>query len=208
MSPRPILLVASASLGLALALVLLQMRRPRADDPVPVASPVPAPAPRSAATHASSVHGGATARVQDELAELRAEVARLGAAPAPAEVLSPEEQQVRGDQRVAAQAALLAKAFAADTRDPGWSPQTERALRDAFAAAAPAGARLEEVACGATLCRYTVAFDSIEQRDQGISSVVGLVRWDALGFGDVSPDDPLRYVVYASRDQESFPAEP
>ncbi|HSK02263.1 MAG TPA: hypothetical protein VK932_13520 [Kofleriaceae bacterium] len=198
----------SASLVLALALVLVLALRRWAEEPAPAVAPAPAAGP--VAPRAIPVHGGAAARVQGELAELRAEVSRLGAAPAPepAEALSPEEEQARGDQRVAEQTALLAKAFAADVRDPGWSPQTESALREAFAAAAVPGARLEEVACGGTLCRVTVAFDSIERRDEGVGAVAGLVRWDAIGFGDASPDDPLRYVVYASRDRESFPAVP
>lgn len=208
MRPRTILLAASASVVLALALVLVLALRPWADEPAPVVTPAPAAGP--VVTRAVPVHGGAAARVQGELAELRAEVSRLGAAPAPApeEALSPEEQQARGDARVVQQAALLAKTFAADVRDPGWSPQTESAVREAFAAAAVPGARLEEVACGGTLCRFTVAFDSIERRDEGAGAVVGLVRWDAIGFGDVSPDDPLRYVVYASRDPDSFPSVP
>jgi hypothetical protein len=198
MKPRMIMIAAGASL------VLLLVLRAWTDDAAPAANPAPTVGPP--ARSAFPLRDGATARVQSELAELRAEVSRLGAPAAPKEELSPEEQRAHHDQRAAVQAALLAKAFAADTRDPSWSPQTEHALRDAFAAAALPGAQLEEVACGAKLCRFTAAFESIERRDEGIGAMLGLIRWRSLGFGDASPDDPRRYIVYAARDPESFPS--
>ena len=200
MRARTILIAASAAVvALALALALW----PAGDDEagaMPSAPAVTRPLVRPVVT----LRDGATARVEGELAELRAEVARLGEAPAPApkEELTPDEQQARDERRI------LAKTFAADTRDPSWSPQTERALRDAFAAAALPGARLAEVSCGSTLCRYTVAFDSIEQRDEGAGALFGLPQWDSNGFGNLAPDDPLRYVVYASRDPETLPIAP
>jgi len=198
------------SIAAGAPLLLLVALRPWSDDAAPAGSPAPAVAPRAHAL--PDGRDRAAARVQRELAELREEVSSLGPAAArqedrpPARELSPEEQQEQDQQRVAAQASLLVKTFAADPRDPSWSPQAERSVRDAFATAALPGARLDEVACGGTLCRITVSFDSIERRDQGFAAVVELARWPTRGFGDVSPEDPLRYVVYAARDQESFPA--
>lgn len=201
MKPRTILMAASA------ALILLVVWRPWAGDEAPAAGRQ-APAVR----HAPEVPRArafpddrASAFVRSELAELREEVTRLGSGVAPAVEPSPEEQQERTDRRDAAQAALLVKTFAADTRDPSWSPDAERSVRDAFAAAPLPGARLAEVACGTAMCRITVAFDSIGHRDESFAAVTELVHWPTRGFGDVSPDDPLRYVFYASRDHTSFP---
>lgn len=197
MKPRTILIAASAPL------ILLVVLRPWAGDAAPAASTAPAVAPPPRTRLDARALAGEGARA--ELAELRADVSRLGAAPTPKEELSPEEQRARDRQRTATQAALLARTFAAEARDPTWSPQAERSVREAFAASAIPGARLDEAACGATLCRVTVAFDSIGHRDEGFGAVIELVRWPARGFGDVSPVDPLRYVFYASRDPESFP---
>lgn len=197
MKPRTILIAASAPM------ILLAVLRPWAGDAAPAASPAPTAAPPSRALLGG--HDLAAAGVRAELAELRADVSRLGAAPPPKEELTPEEQRARDRQRAAAQAALLAKTFAAETRDPTWSPQTEGLVREAFEAAALPGARLDEAACSATLCRVTVAFDSIERRDEGFGAVIELVRWPSRVFGDVAPGDPLRYVLYASRDPQSFP---
>ena len=204
MKPRTLLVAASA------ALILLVVWRPWAGEEAPGAGEK-APAVRPASELAPRARAGpdgpdrAAARVRGELAELREEVSRLGSAAAPAERPSPEEQQARADRRDTAQAALLVKTFAADTRDPSWSPDAERLVRDTFAAAPLPGARLAEVACGTALCRITVAFDSIEHRNESFASVVQLAPWPSRGFGDVSPDDPLRYVFYASRDHGSFP---
>jgi hypothetical protein len=198
MKPRTIMIAGGA-------LVLLLVLRPWADDAAPVEDPAP-PAAAPVAPRAFTPRGGTIARVPREPAEVRARASRRDADPARNDELTPDEQQAHHDRRAAAQAVLLAKAFAADGRDPTWSPQTEDALRDAFAAAAPPGARLEEVACGATLCRFTAAFDSIAERDEGVGALLGLVRWRSLGFGNPSPDDPRRYVVHAARDPESFPS--
>jgi len=202
MKLRTILIAAGAPL------ILLGVLRPWAGDTAPTTSSAPAVAPPTAAQPLPfrDDRDHTAVGVRAELAELRAAVSRLGAAAAPKEELSPEEQRVRDDQRVAAHTALLAGTFAADARDPNWSPQAEFSVHGAFAAAALPGARLDEVACGAALCRITVAFDSIEHRDEGFGAVVELVRWPSRGFGDVSPDDPLRYVFYTSRDRESFPS--
>ncbi len=205
MKPRTLLMAASVPLVLLVAWLLrASQEAPAAGGEAPATRPAPAAAPRARAF--PDGRDLAAAGVRSELAELREEVSRLGSAAAPAEPRSPEEQQARDDQRVAAQAALLVKTFAADPRDPSWSPDAERSVRDAFAAAALPGARLHEVACGSTLCRITVSFDSIDHRNESFAAVVELARWPSRGFGDVSPDDPLRYVFYASRDQESFPA--
>jgi hypothetical protein len=200
MKLRTILIAAGAPL------LVLVVVRPWAGEAAPAARPAPAVArPVLGAVPVPAGRDRAVAGVRAELAELRADVSRLGPAAAPAEEPSPEEQRARDDQRSAAKAALLAQAFAADARDPSWSPQAELAVRDAFAAAALPGARLDEAACGATLCRVAVVFDSIEHRNEGYGGVIELVRWPSRGFGRVSPDDPLRYVFYASRDQASFP---
>lgn len=116
------------------------------------------------------------------------------------------EQKTIADDRDARQAVALANAFAVDPRDPIWSAQAESSVREAFAESGLQSARLDGVTCGTTLCRFTVAFESVEQRDDHVGTVVGLVRWKARGFADVAPDDPRRYVVYASRDPESFPS--
>jgi hypothetical protein len=203
MKLRTILIAAGAPL------LVLMVLRPWAGDAAPDARPASAAVPRPAVGAFPAGRDRAVDGVRAELAELRADVSRLGPAPAPApaeaEEPEPEELRARDDQRSAAKAALLARTFAADARDPSWSPQAERAVRDAFAAAALPGARLDEAACGATLCRVAVVFDSIEHRNDGYGGVIELVRWPSRGFGRVSPDDPLRYVFYASRDQASFP---
>lgn len=198
MRPRTILIAAGASL------LLLLLLRPWAGGTSTTASPPRAVAAREV-PRGLPLRDAAADRVRAELAELRADVSRLGAAPVPKDVPSPEEAQARYEQRVATQTALLVQAFAADGRDPSWSPQTERVLRDAFAAAPPPGARLEEVMCGARLCRVTAAFDSAERREEGAGALFGLIRWRSFAFGDASPEDPRRYVLYAARDRESFP---
>lgn len=177
----------------------------RGDDTPPIPSPTLA-ASSPPASRALSLRDGTAYEVRAELAELRAELARLGAAPRPREELSLDEQHELSARRAAAKAAVLAKAFAADQRDPSWIPQAEHSLRQAFAAAAVPGGRIEELGCGATLCRYTVRFDSTGQRDDGIGAITELAHWDSRGFGGPSPDDPRRYVVYVSRDPGSFPA--
>ena len=78
---------------------------------------------------------------------------------------------------------MLERAFANDRRDPSWSPQAESKLRSAFAVAEVTGGRLEEVGCGATLCRYSVRFDSVAQREDDSGAITGLARWGSHGFG-------------------------
>jgi hypothetical protein len=116
-----------------------------------------------------------------------------------------EEARARHLERAERQARELATAFAADRRDPSWSGQTELQLRTAFTGLAIDGARLDDLACGTRLCRFVVAFDSLERRDERIGDVMGMTRWRTRSFGDASPEDPKRYVVYAARDRESFP---
>jgi hypothetical protein len=180
--------------GTAATLLLLQRAWP--GKATPAAPPASAAAPRT---------GRLASRVATpEGIRIDATAVARQASPA-TEELSPQEQREDDDRRLAKQASLLAKTFAADRRDPMWSPQAERAVRDQFATTALAGARLDEASCGATLCRVTVAFDSVAHLREGFNSVVELVRWPSRGFGDVSPDDPLRYVFYASRDPAAYP---
>src|SRR5688572_10562244 len=153
MKPRTILIAAGAELLLVVVVC------PWAGDVAPAASSAPTVAPPGAAW-ARPVHEGrerAADGVRAELAEPRADASRLGADAAPREELSPEEERARDDRRIADKTARFARTFAAEARDPAWSPQAERSVRDAFAAAALPGARLAEAACGATLCRITVA---------------------------------------------------
>jgi len=204
MKPRTIWIAAIAAPSL-----LVMVLRLSADADRPPAAPPPAPPPAVAPPAASrvlSIPAGAGDRDRAELAELRADVARLGSPPAPREQLSWEEQYALDERRAGVKTAVLERTFAADRRDPSWSPHAERKLRDAFAAADVPGGRLEDVSCGATLCRYSVVFDSIAQREDGSGVIPVLARWPSRGFGGPARDDPRRYIMYVSRDPESFPA--
>jgi hypothetical protein len=194
------MLIAASTLVLALVLV-----RSWLGDSPSATSRAAETAPRPEAHRRTVAHGPDRADDRIESEERRPAPSRLGAAATPAEELSPEERRARDDRHDVAQAALLTKALATAARDPTWSPQAERSVRDAFTAAALPGARLAEAACSATLCRVVVAFDSLDHRNEEFSHVIGLVRWPSQGFGAVSPDDPLRYVFYASRDKTGLP---
>jgi hypothetical protein len=85
MKPRTILIAASAPL------ILLAVLRPWAGDAAPAAHPAPAVAPSPRARLDARDLAGEGVRA--ELAELRADVSRLGAAPTPKEERSPEEQR-------------------------------------------------------------------------------------------------------------------
>jgi hypothetical protein len=143
--------------------------------------------------------------VHAELAGLRAEITQLRAGKPPREQLSYDEQVARNKRRAAAKFAALDKAFASDRRDPSWSPQAESKLRDAFAIADVAGGHLEELSCGGTLCRYSVRFDAVAQREDASDAITSLARWDSSGFGGPAADDPRRFVFYVSRDPASLP---
>lgn len=202
MRPRTIWIAAIA----ASSLVLVTLRGMVLDAGGPPAQPPSTATPPPGAARTVTIYSGATDDVRSELADLRADVSRLGGAPKAKEPeLSPEEQRAFDERRASQTHAVLAKAFAADARDPSWSPQVERSLREAFTAAQVPGGRLEEVACGSTLCRYSVVFDSLAQREDGIDAITALARWDSRMFGGPTPGDPQRYVVYVSRDAESFP---
>jgi hypothetical protein len=188
----------------ASSLLLVTLRAMTPDEAAPAALPPRSAASSPPARYAVPIRHG-TADVQAELAALRAEVAQLQAAKPPREQLSYDEQVALDKRRVAAKFATLEKAFASDRRDPSWSPQAESKLRDAFAAAEIAGGRLEDLSCGGTLCRYSVRFDSIAQREDGSDAITSLARWGARGFGGPVADDPQRFVFYVSRDRESFP---
>ncbi len=189
MSSRTIWIAAGA------VLIMLVVLRLSLDDAAAVSSPRPQVA-SAPAVHPRGLADRPHARIGGP---------RLG----PGEVLHAprplDEVRARAARRVVAQTELLERTLAADRADPRWSPQAEQALRDAFAAAAVPGARLAELACGARLCRYMVAFGSIEQRDDGITAVTGLIPWRSKGFGDISAADPQHYVFYVSRDPDSFP---
>jgi hypothetical protein len=199
MRPRTIWIAAIAASSLLL--VTLRGMAHQIDDPP--AKQAASATPSSAAARAITIHDGTDEQVRVELAELRADVSKLGGATQPE--LTYEEQRARDEHDAAEVQAQLAKKFAADDRDPSWSAQAERSLRDAFAAAHVAGGRLEELGCGATLCRYSVAFDSVTQREDGVDAITTLAHWDSRLFGGPVADDPRRFVVYVSRDPDSFP---
>jgi hypothetical protein len=189
----------------ASSLLLVARRQMVGDEPGPAAPP-----PRSVATpaplrYAAPMRAGAGDQVHAELAALRADVAQLRAGKPPREQLSYGEQVALSKRRAVAKFAALDKAFASDRRDSSWSAQAESKLRDAFATADVAGGHLEELSCGGTLCRYSVRFDSVAQREDASDALTSLARWDSSGFGGPAADDPRRFVFYVSRDQESFP---
>jgi hypothetical protein len=201
MKPRTIGIAVIAASSLLLVILRGMVRDEQVGagpPPRSVASPTPARYP-------VKIRHGAGDQLRDELAALRAEVAQLHAGKPRPEQRTREEQLAIDQRRAAAKTAVLENAFANDHRDASWSPQAESKLRDAFGAADVAGGRLEELGCGATLCRYSVRFDSVAQREDGSGAITGLARWGSRGFGGPDPADPLRFVFYVSRDRESFP---
>jgi len=189
----------------ASSLLLATLRGMARDEPGPATPPPRVAASPPAARFAVPIRDGTTDDVRTELAALRAEIVQLHARKSPREQRTLEEQLALDRRRAAIRTAALEKAFVSDRRDPSWSPQAESKLRTAFAAAEVTGGRLEELGCGATLCRYSVRFDSVAQREDGSGAITDLARWGSHGFGGPDPADPLRFVFYVSRDRESFP---
>lgn len=59
--------------------------------------------------------------------------------------------------------------------------------------------------CGETLCRSTLGFGDLAQRDAGLGDIGSLMPWDADGFFSTDPDDELRVSVYFTRDGQALP---
>jgi hypothetical protein len=178
-----------------------------------IATARPAAAP---AVAAPAGRGGELALLglRRELADVRAEVAALGGATPEAVAassaeadneLSPQEREARDLQRRRREIETLARMIDERPADPAWSPQAERSIRDSFARAQIAGARLHEASCRDAMCRIAVEFDSAGAIRSNVDAVLDLVSWDTAGFASVDTEDPRRYVFYAARTPEQFP---
>jgi len=176
-----------------------------------------APTPPVAATSAPEPRPGGVAvhRLRAEIDNLRRDVAALGegrprAAVSPttaevAEAPSPEEAESQLQARLDRQAAALERAVADDPRDATWSPAAEQGIRDAFAKANFAGARLDHVNCTASLCRIEVRFDARAAGDEGMDAVLSTIAWDTDGIARWAPEDPRQLVVFAAREPGAWP---
>ncbi len=166
-------------------------------------APMPSPPP-AAANDATDV-----GQLRREVALLRGAVARGPAvAHAPAAVDAPpppDEAPVAPEALIADQTMLVEDRLAAGDPDPSWSSDATRLIHDRFAQAGLTGARLDAAACRGTLCKIQLRFESAEALAAVAGDAADSVPWTASGFVRSDPDDPLRLVVYASREGTRLP---
>jgi hypothetical protein len=168
------------------------------------------PGPRGVSSRAASrwlvVLGVSTAAVLAGLYRVHEDASleeRAPTAAPPGE--TPDISEEERDQRAHRTTQAIDRVLAAESRDPSWSADTERRLRDRFASAGLGGAHLDDSRCGSTICRVRVRFDSLEARD-GIQTVTDLVDWSSDLLAVVDPQDRRRIVVYATREPGQFPS--
>ena len=104
------------------------------------------------------------ARIEREIASLRAELAARSVAPPPPAATAATEKEVAPpeDDSEARQFVELDQRARNEARDAQWSGGTETKIRDVFAAAQLQGTQVASVSCASTLCKVEVIHDSLE----------------------------------------------
>lgn len=103
------------------------------------------------------------------------------------------------DDPVARAATVLATRLASEPLDTEWAPVAEGLLADHFASSEGSAASIE-ARCRSSVCRIELAFENEAMRDEGLGSLT--LPWDTTGVFHLDERDPLRLVIYATREPE------
>jgi hypothetical protein len=77
---------------------------------------------------------------------------------------SPEERRTAAEQANRELVQNIQAQFEMEPRGDAWSASTERSITEVFRNPELTGVRLVSAKCGATICRMSLAFESVEDR--------------------------------------------
>ncbi|MCH9685005.1 MAG: hypothetical protein K0V04_26445 [Deltaproteobacteria bacterium] len=193
-----------AAVGSAVVLMTTPKDRPARSKNARAAAPA---SPSSANPSSSDDEGRELAELRHQVRAL-AEVSDHANAAVAAEPTPPVEVEPTPTAEVTADDLVdLVDGFdvhlAEQSHDPGATAEASAHIENLLADA-QAG-RLLSVDCGETLCRSTLEFGDLGQRDARLMEIGSLMPWDADGFFNTDPEDDLRVSVYFSRDGQALP---